>query len=1101
MRRKRADVDASDTGQATASDGGLANSGIMLIREFHQHQVPQKATPSLEVTDAIEAYARRVRETLSQIDLEVLTPLAEQGDHPPVGLREVFVAPQVRADPPPVELPRELMRRLIESNELVAPGIFSRDADKESLERIRKAYQQQPILNILEILADPQSQRVVVLGDPGSGKSTLARYITLALSSSTPDEVLAPLTGWLAVVVELRRYAEDRWRERTFEDFLEYLHVTEGMSVPADALEEKLREGQCLVIFDGLDELFNPLVRAETSRRITAFSSRYPKSRILVTSRVIGYQRAPFDSARFKHYMLQELTTAQIKEFAQLWYANASPENHERSMRLSQRVSDAVEHSRPVRELAGNPLILTILAIIGRRQTIPRDRLGVYKHAVTVLVARWDQDAKHLKASDTPEAIDILGAEERHELLRLLARRMQDGHSGIAGNHIHSRELEEVFRDYLMQYELPIVKATKAARFMVNQLRERNFILSRYGGEVYGFVHRAFLEYLAADDIAYRYKEIREWDREGLITHIYEQRITDPAWHEVLLLLVGMLPDQDAGHVIDRLLTLHQNRQNSDDFKILNLAVQALAEVRKIGRLVPQSKALVDELIAATSKAVHANTRDLYEALPALATFSEFWAGRERFLHWFHMRGQFLQTGIVGASPADVAHALYHDADMLRKFAVFGSGGQHRSSALRWLASRWSDRPETLDILRSRAVQDVDYQPRAVALELLATHWADHEGILELLSDQAVEDPDEDVRSSALSMLAAHWADHPDTPALLRNTANEDPASNCRAAALELLATHWADDPDTETLLRGRVREDPDFHPRAVALDRLAERNLEQSDTLALLSERALSDPDGYTRGVALRLLAKQSLMPGTLMALLRSRAVEDGDDHCRGTALRILAEKWSEHLEILQFVRKRAVEDPDDHCRSSALRMMATYWKEHSDTLDFLCARVIDDVGKGPEAAALELLATQWRDEPRTLALLCASAKRDSPERNRDYALAMLAGHWHDQPAVIATAQEILITDLDAERRLNALQIVAAGNSSEAARVAALHALTDPIPLVRKGAVWILAFCSGDVSHTQDVLCKIAEFDDDEAVRVEAGAAFTATQFVSGAK
>jgi energy-coupling factor transporter ATP-binding protein EcfA2 len=1056
------------------------------------------------------------------------------------------------------------MRRLIESDELVTPGIFSRDADKESLERIRKAYQQQPILNILEILADPQSQRVVVLGDPGSGKSTLARYITLVLSSSSPDDALAPLAGWLTVVVELRRYAEDRWRERTFEDFLDYLHVTEGMCVPANVLEEQLREGQCLVIFDGLDELFNPAIRAETSRRITAFSSRYPKSRILVTSRVIGYQRAPFDSAQFKHYMLQELTTPQIKEFAQLWYANACPENHDLSARLSQRVCDAVEHSRPVRELAGNPLILTILAIIGRRQTIPRDRLGVYKHAVTVLVARWDQDAKHLKASDTPEAIDILGAEERHELLRLLARRMQDGHSGIAGNHIHSRELEEIFRDYLIQYELPIVEATKAARFMVSQLRERNFILSRYGGEVYGFVHRAFLEYLAADDIAYRYKETREWDREGLITRIYQKRITDPAWHEVLLLLVGMLPDQDASHVIDRLLELHRNRQNSDDFQILAMAVQALAEVRKIGRLAPQSKALVDELIAATSKAVYANTGHLYDALPALATFSEFWAGRERFLHWFHMRGQFLQTGIVGASPADVAHALYHDAALLRKFAVFGSGGQHRSSALRWLASRWSDRQETLDILRSRAVQDVDYQPRAVALELLATHWADREGILELLSNQAVEDPDEDVRSSALSMLATHWADHPDTLALLRETANEDPASNCRAVALELLATHWADregilellsnqavedpgedvrssalsmlathwaghpdtlallretanedpasscravalkllathwgeDPDTENLLRSRVREDPDFHPRAVALERLTERNLEQSDTLALLSERALSDPDGYTRGDALRLLADQPLMPETLMEILRSRAVEDSDDHCRGTALRILAEKWNDRLEIFQFVRDRAVEDPDDHCRSSALRMMATYWKEHADTLNFLCARVNEDAGRGPEGAALELLATQWRDEPRTLALLCAIAKRDGPERNRDYALAMLAGYWHDRLEVIATAQEILTTDLDAERRLDALQIVAAGNSTEVARAAALHALTDLSPLVRKGAVWILAFCGENVSHTKEVLRKIAEFDDDEAVRVEAGSALAATQF-----
>ncbi|MFG2613319.1 NACHT domain-containing protein, partial [Streptomyces anulatus] len=751
---KKADVDASKTGQATASEGGLANSGIMLIREWHQHQATSDSTSPPRIDEALQAYAQRVQETLGRIDLEVLTPLAEQGDHPPVSLRDVFVAPQVRADPPPVELPRELMKRLIENHELAAQDNAPSGVDSDALERVSRAYREQQTMGLLEVLTDPQGQRIVVLGDPGSGKSTLARYLTLSLTSSTPDEELAPLAGLLPVVVELRRYAEERWRERTFEEFLEYLHVMEGMCIPSILLEEYLQEGRCLVIFDGLDELFNPAVRAETSRRITAFAGRYPHTRIVVTSRVIGYQRTAFDPAHFKHYMLQDLETIQIRRFAKLWYVNACPENSDLSSRLTRRVTDAVQHSRPVRELAGNPLLLTILAIIGRRQTLPRDRLGVYKHAITVLVARWDQDAKHLKVNDTPEAIDILGAEERQDLLRLLARHMQDGNSGIAGNHIHGRELERIFRDYLIQYELPIVQATTAARFMVNQLRERNFVLSRYGSEVYGFVHRAFLEYLAADDIAYRYKELREWSPEGLIAEVFERRTNDPAWHEVLLLLVGMLPEQDSGRALDSILSLHRNRQTADDYRVLVLAVQGLAEVRKIGRLSRQSKTVADELIVATSKASYAYTPQLYSALPALAAFSEFWAGRERFLHWFHARGQFLESRIVGATPADVAHVLYHDADMLWKFALLGHGGQHRGSALRELASRWSNMPETLALMRSRAVKDTDYQARTVALEQLATHWADHPNTLELIRSRVTQDPDEDVRSSALRMMA-----------------------------------------------------------------------------------------------------------------------------------------------------------------------------------------------------------------------------------------------------------------------------------------------------------------------------------------------------------
>lgn len=452
---KKPTVQATDTGDARAQSGGVANSGVMNIGELHQHgPLPAETTPE-DAHAAVEAYAGRVRGHYGRLDLEVLTPLSEQNEHPVVELREVFVAPLVRADPPQVELPRELMKRLVEQGELLESSDLPPGTDSVRLHQVREAYRQRPPTDVLEVVADPQAKRVVLLGDPGAGKSTLARYLALALTSPEPPGPLGALNGWLPQVIELRLYAEERWRERTFEDFLEHLHTTEGMSVPAAVLRDRLRSGKALVVFDGLDELFDPRVRAETARRIAAFADRYPDIRVVVTSRVIGYQRATLDGADFNHHMLQDLNEDQIAEFAQLWYANACPNNLVQVAQLVRRVTDAVSHSRPVRELAGNPLLLTILAIIGRRQTLPRDRQGVYRHAVTVLVAHLDQDVKHLKGQPGAEAWEVLDPEELLELLRLLARSMQNGSSGIAGNHIHGRELEAVLRDYLRDYELP----------------------------------------------------------------------------------------------------------------------------------------------------------------------------------------------------------------------------------------------------------------------------------------------------------------------------------------------------------------------------------------------------------------------------------------------------------------------------------------------------------------------------------------------------------------------------------------------------------------------------------------------------------------------
>ncbi|MGW1659272.1 NACHT domain-containing protein, partial [Streptomyces atratus] len=774
--RKKPGAAASNTGDVWLENGGLGNSGVMNVENLNLCQLPHSAdaaAPSPEqISVAITAYGQRVREVFGRLDLEVLTPLSEQGEHPVVELREVFVPPLVRADPPSVELPRELMKRLLEHGEITELGDLPPGADREALHRIREAYQQRPPVEVLEVLAEPETERVVLLGDPGAGKSTLARYLALALTGSVLPEVLRPLAGKLPVVVELRRYADERWREQTFEDFLESLHSLEGMSVPAAVLQKLLREQQVVVVFDGLDELFDPAVRSATTCRISAFAARYPGTRIVVTSRVIGYQRAALDGAGFKHYMLQDLTEEQIEEFARLWYTNACLHDPVLKRSLVERVTSAVAHSRPVRELAGNPLLLTILAIIGRRQTLPRDRQGVYKHAVTVLVAHWDRDAKQLTTVNAPEAMGILGAEERLELLRLLARRMQDGQSGIAGNHIHTQELEAVFEEYLGQYELPPVQVKAVSQAMVTQLRERNFILSRYGGGVYGFVHRTFLEYLAAADIAHRYKEDREWEPEELITNVVEQRAVDPAWHEVILLVIGQLHERDAARAIDRLLAM-QGPPSFDPRKtMLVLAIRALAEVRKIGALTPQSKAVAESLIRAVSTSRTGREGWITAVQPALGTFNEYWTGGQVYRQWFLLYGQHLPDVRPAAS---MAMALCLSPGTAHLLARFAPKAAVRSEALRKCAVLMEDAADCFALFTDRATNDPHEGTRGTALQSLAEHFGDQSETLTLLTDRATNDPHEYPRRTALQSLARHFGDRPDTLTLLTDRATNDP--------------------------------------------------------------------------------------------------------------------------------------------------------------------------------------------------------------------------------------------------------------------------------------------------------------------------------------
>lgn len=79
---------------------------------------------------------------------------------------------------------------------------------------------------------------------------------------------------------------------------------------------------------------------------------------------------------------------------------------------------------------------------------------------------------------------------------------------------------------------------------------------------------------------------------------MFGQRWKDPAWHEVLLLIVGM-KERSAGQIIDSLLSadpLWRLRPGELPQHTL-LAIRCLGEIRKLGTLTRQSYAFADAVI------------------------------------------------------------------------------------------------------------------------------------------------------------------------------------------------------------------------------------------------------------------------------------------------------------------------------------------------------------------------------------------------------------------------------------------------------------------------------------------------------------------------
>ncbi|MEQ8957679.1 MAG: NTPase, partial [Coleofasciculus sp. C2-GNP5-27] len=187
------------------------------------------------------------------------------------------------------------------------------------------------------------------------------------------------------------------------------------------------------------------------------------------------------------------------------------------------RLQRAIDRSKAIQELAGNPLLLTMMAILNRHQELPRDRPELYHQASRVLLHQWDVERALIEDSRLdPKTIDY---KDKQAMLRRVAYFMQATEKGLAGNLIRGEDLEGILTEYLRSIE--VNQARLVARVLIRQLRERNFILCYLGVDYYGFVHRTFLEYFCAWELIWQFKETQRLSLEELKTEVFGKHWRD----------------------------------------------------------------------------------------------------------------------------------------------------------------------------------------------------------------------------------------------------------------------------------------------------------------------------------------------------------------------------------------------------------------------------------------------------------------------------------------------------------------------------------------------------------------------------------------------
>ncbi|NEO49710.1 MAG: NTPase, partial [Moorea sp. SIO4A3] len=616
----------------------------------------------------------------------------------------------------------------------------------------------------------------------------------------------------IPLLIELRTYIRNRDSGQC-NNFLEFCHQSSGSicHLNQHQLHHQLKAGKVLVMFDGLDEVFEPGKREDVITDIHRFTNTYPKVRVIVTSRVIGYKPQRLRNAQFRHVMLQDLESEQIQTFIEHWHELTFTNQADKD-RKRERLQKAIDTSSPIRQLAVNPLLLTMMAILNRNQELPRDRSELYNQASRLLLHQWDVERALLEDNRVdPKTIDY---QDKQQMLGKVAYFMQGNQAGLAGNLISGEDLERIIKEELKLRDVNDPRAV--AKVMINQLRTRNFILCFMGADYYAFVHRTFLEYFCAWEFVRKFEKKQEISLEQLKTEVFGKHWPDESWHEVLRLIVGMIDSNKAGEIIEYLMA-----QDSimDEFKNLFMAADCLSEVRNRYEIKSTDARLLN---------------------------------RFKDLIFYDLNYDYDPYG--------------YQANLVRDL---------HTQAVVAVATHWQDHPDTLRLLQKWARSDTDLFVRGTAIEQLALGYKDHPDTLALLQESARSDTYCYVRLRAIEQLALGYKDHPDTLAILQEWARCDQHWLVRAKAIEQLAQGWhdrvawptANQPWLFEFLCDRTLNDPferdqdqdydNVNPRKIALNAILNYYPNHSQTRSLLLDRAEHDSDPKLRKFAQGQLAK----------------------------------------------------------------------------------------------------------------------------------------------------------------------------------------------------------------------------------------------------
>lgn len=363
--------------------------------------------------------------------------------------------------------------------------------------------------------------KLMILGKPGAGKTTFLKY--LAINSNLLEESIERL---IPVFIPLREFSETgnlhNLIDAVVHEFTQYIPNYESQ------IKLFLEKGKCLILLDGLDEVLN---HDQIYQKIEHLINSYPENRFVITCRT-GASDYVFKS--FTEVEAVDFAREQVEEFARNWFT------YRGEVKVSEEFIKKLQDNEQVKELATNPLLLTILCwTFEDSYDFTRSRYGLYADAVDSLLRRWDASRRI----------------ERKSSLKLSRQRKIAMFSQIAYDGLNHNPPKLLWQKWELEQKL--IDFIESISFEIDTYDVLREIEANYGlliqkaKRIYSFSHLTFQEYFAAEYIVEN-REVVSLEK------FVEQNLMKRQWREVFILITERLSQAK----VDEFLQLMFKRTN-----------------------------------------------------------------------------------------------------------------------------------------------------------------------------------------------------------------------------------------------------------------------------------------------------------------------------------------------------------------------------------------------------------------------------------------------------------------------------------------------------------------------------------------------------------